>query len=104
MNVVKDMPTTLCTQKLSEEIRQTKSASTAKGYLAAINKLEEFFGRDVISINDFTTTFIEDFQNFSSLRASQPPQPPSTSEICGHFLKSHWASMTKKCSDRFSKA
>ena len=64
MNVVKDMPTTLCTQKLSEEIRQTKSASTAKGYLAAINKLEEFFGRDVISINDFTTTFIEDFSKF----------------------------------------
>ena len=100
MNVVKDMPTTLCTQKLSEEIRQTKSASTAKGYLAAINKLEEFFGRDVISQLHSSKIF----QNFSSLRASQPPQPPSTSEICGHFLKSHWASMTKKCSDRFSKA
>ncbi len=100
MNVVKDMPT-IFTQKLSEEIRQTKSASTAKGYLAAINKLEEFFGRDVISINDFTTTFIEDFSKFL---IAEGLSATTTSLYLRNLRALLKKSLAKKCSDRFSKA
>lgn len=64
MDTANETEPSFCTITMAREIKRSKSASTAKSYLAAIKKLEDFFGKQTLALSDFGPTFVADFTKY----------------------------------------